>query len=175
MIGPAPLMTSLDMHGFSVSLLPVDDAQVTSLAAPVAPHAWPGLSPFGAVAVRPLPDGLAPIQPVPLPHPARRALIDRCCKALIACEADLNLLDAKSGDGDTGSTLAGAARALEAALDRLPLADPTQLYRAIGMELVPDDGRLQRESSSPSSSPPPATRQRRAKPGSEPSAPASTA
>jgi dihydroxyacetone kinase len=109
MIGPAPLMTSLDMHGFSVSLLPV--------------------------AVRPLPDGLAPIQPVPSAHPARRALIERCCKALIAIESDLNALDAKSGDGDTGSTLAGAAKALLAALDRLPLADPTQLYRAVGMEL----------------------------------------
>ncbi|MBA3911963.1 MAG: dihydroxyacetone kinase, partial [Rhodobacter sp.] len=134
-IGPAAMMTSLDMHGFSVSLLPVGHAQVTSLAAPVAPHAWPGLAPLGAVAVRPLPDGLAPIQPVPSAHPARRALLERCCKALIACEADLNLLDAKSGDGDTGSTLAGAARALSAALDRLPLADPTQLYRAVGMEL----------------------------------------
>ena len=135
MIGPAAMMTSLDMHGFSVSLLPIDDAQVTALAAPTAPHAWPGLSPLGAVSVKPLPDGLTPIQPVPSAHPARRALVDRCCTALIACEADLNLLDAKSGDGDTGSTLAGAARALHAALDRLPLADPTQLYRAIGVEL----------------------------------------
>ena len=72
---------------------------------------------------------------MPSAHPARRALIERCCNALIATEADLNALDAKSGDGDTGSTLAGAARALIAALDRLPLADPTQLYRAIGTEL----------------------------------------
>jgi ATP-dependent dihydroxyacetone kinase len=135
MIGPASMMTSLDMHGFSVSLLPVGPTEVAALAAPVAPHAWPGLATLGDVTVRPLPDGLAPIQPVPSAHPARRALIDRCCKALIAAEADLNLLDAKSGDGDTGSTLAGAARALVAALDRLPLADPTQLYRAIGMEL----------------------------------------
>ena len=134
-IGPAAMMTSLDMHGFSVSLLPVDAAQVASLTTPTAPHAWPGLAPLGEVTVKPLPDGLAPIQPVPSAHPARRALLDRCCKALIACEADLNLLDAKSGDGDTGSTLAGASRALLSALDRLPLADPTQLYRAIGMEL----------------------------------------
>jgi dihydroxyacetone kinase len=134
-IGPAAMMTSLDMHGFSVSLLPVDDARLTALAAPAAPHAWPGLAPLGDVTVKPLPDGLAPLQPVPSAHPARRALIERCCKALIAIEADLNLLDAKSGDGDTGSTLAGAARALHAALDRLPLADPTQLYRAIGVEL----------------------------------------
>lgn len=135
MVGPAPLMTSLDMHGFSLSLLPIDAARVEALAAPAAPHAWPGCLPFAEVQVRPLPDGLAPIQPVPSAHPARRALVDRCARALIACERDLNALDAKSGDGDTGSTLAGAARALIAALDRLPLADPTQLYRAIGNEL----------------------------------------
>lgn len=135
MIGPAPLMTSLDMHGFSVSLLPVTTEEVAHLSAPAAPPAWPPLATLAPVTTRPLPDGLAPIQPVPSPHPARRALLDRCCNALIACETDLNALDAKSGDGDTGSTLAGAARALQAALDRLPLADPTQLYRAIGMEL----------------------------------------
>ena len=41
----------------------------------------------------------------------------------------------KTGDGDTGSTLAGAARALIASMDTLPLADHTQLYRAIGQEL----------------------------------------
>ncbi len=136
MIGPAPLMTSLDMHGFSVSLLPVSAEEVAHLSAPAAPPAWPPLATLAPVATRPLPDGLAPIQPVPSPHPARRALLDRCCNALIACEADLNALDAKSGDGDTGSTLAGAARALQSALDRLPLADPTQLYRAIGVELA---------------------------------------
>lgn len=136
MIGPAPLMTSLDMHGFSVSLLPVTPDQLDLLAAPVAPHAWPGLNAVGLVQVRPLPDGLSPIQPVPSAHPARRALIERCCRALIEVERDLNALDAKSGDGDTGSTLATAARALIAALDRLPLADPTQLYRAVGMELA---------------------------------------
>ena len=54
---------------------------------------------------------------------------------MLSAEADLNALDAKSGDGDTGSTLAGAARALMGSLDRLPLADQTQLLRAIGQEL----------------------------------------
>jgi ATP-dependent dihydroxyacetone kinase len=135
LIGPAPLMTSLDMHGFSLSLLPLDAARAAALRAPVAPHAWPGTLATGPVATRPLPDGLAPIAPLASPHPGRRALVERCARALIAAEAPLNALDAKSGDGDTGSTLAGAARALIAALDRLPLADPTQLYRAIGMEL----------------------------------------
>ena len=57
MIGPSGLMTSLDMHGFSVSLLPVTPDQVGLLAAPVAPHAWPGLNALTPVVVRPLPDG----------------------------------------------------------------------------------------------------------------------
>jgi dihydroxyacetone kinase len=135
LVGPAPMMTSLDMRGFSVSLLPVTQAGEAALMAPVAPWAWPGCLPVGAIPVEPLPDGLAPIKPIPSRNDATRALIDRCCRILIGAEADLNALDSKSGDGDTGSTLATAARALIGALDRLPLADQTQLYRAIGLEL----------------------------------------
>ena len=72
---------------------------------------------------------------MPSRHDPTKAFLTACCKILIAAEADLNALDAKSGDGDTGSTLAGAARALIKAIDTLPLADHTQLYRAIGQEL----------------------------------------
>ncbi|MFN3259505.1 MAG: dihydroxyacetone kinase subunit DhaK [Pikeienuella sp.] len=135
MVGPAPLMTSLDMQGFSVSLLPATKADEAALLAPVLPAAWPGCLPVGQVAVAALPDGLTPIKPIPSSNPETRALIERCCQILIEAEAELNALDAKSGDGDTGSTLASAARALIGALDRLPLADQTQLYRAIGLEL----------------------------------------
>lgn len=135
MVGPAPLMTSLDMQGFSVSLLPVTRTEESLLQAAVAPWAWPGCLPVGPVALRPLPDGLTPIQPIPSENPVVRAFILRACTILIEAEADLNALDAKSGDGDTGTTLATAARALITALDRLPLADLTQLYRAIGLEL----------------------------------------
>ncbi|MEM1344666.1 MAG: dihydroxyacetone kinase subunit DhaK [Pseudomonadota bacterium] len=135
LIGPAPLMTSLDMRGFSLSIMPLGEAEAEALAAPVAPQAWPGLHKIGEIAVLPIPDGLTPIQPIPSQNPAARALIERCCQILIGAERDLNALDAKSGDGDTGSTLATAARALIGALDRLPLADRTQLFRAIGLEL----------------------------------------
>jgi len=135
MVGPAPLMTSLDMQGFSVSLLPATKEDETLLQSPVAPWAWPGCLPVGSVATVPLPDGLAPIQPIASDNDAVRAFLERCCNVLIDAEAVLNALDAKSGDGDTGSTLATAARALIDALDRLPLADMTQLYRAIGQEL----------------------------------------
>lgn len=135
LVGPAPLMTSLDMRGFSVSLLPVEAGLVAALRAPVGAEAWPALRDFAAPMVLPLPDGLTPIQPLPSASLARRALVCQCCDILIAAEAGLNALDAKSGDGDTGSTLATAARALVAALDRMPLADLTQLFRAIGTEL----------------------------------------
>ncbi|MEQ9326577.1 MAG: dihydroxyacetone kinase subunit DhaK [Rhodospirillales bacterium] len=134
-IGPAPLMTSLDMRGFSISLLPVGTDEEAALAAPVGCGAWPGCHPVGAIDIQPLPDGLTPIAPLPSRHDGHRAVIESCCRMLIGAEADLNALDQKAGDGDTGSTLATAARALIDAIDRLPQADITQLYRAIGLEL----------------------------------------
>jgi len=134
-IGPAPMMTSLDMRGFSITILPAEKAELELLSVPVAVSAWPGLAAVKPVSILALPDGLTPIVPIPSQHEATRQLIDDCCSLLIEAEKDLNALDAKSGDGDTGSTLAGAARALISALDRLPLSDHTQLFRAVGQEL----------------------------------------
>jgi len=134
-VGPAAMMTSLEMRGVSVSVLPASPEFLEGLHAPVPLAAWPGLSPLAPVQVLDLPDGLRPIRPMPSEHPPTRAFLTKCCDILIAAEDDLNRLDARAGDGDTGSTLAGAARALKAAMDRLPLADHTQLYRAIGLEL----------------------------------------
>ncbi|MAC78508.1 MAG: dihydroxyacetone kinase [Rhodobacteraceae bacterium] len=134
-VGPAALMTSLDMRGFSVSVCPLTAEDEALLSAPCDPTAWPGCKAIKPVEVIALPDGLTPIQPIPSEHRETGEFVTRCCQILIDAEADLNALDAKSGDGDTGSTLAGAARALIGALDRLPLADHTQLFRAIGQEL----------------------------------------
>ncbi|OSQ49390.1 dihydroxyacetone kinase subunit DhaK [Thalassospira alkalitolerans] len=134
-VGPAAMMTSLDMRGFSVSVYPLSAEDHAWLSAPCAPSAWPGCVPIKPVSVIELPDGLTPIQPIASEHTQTAAFLTKCCQILIDAEVDLNRLDAKSGDGDTGSTLAGAARALIGALDRLPLADHTQLLRAIGQEL----------------------------------------
>jgi dihydroxyacetone kinase len=134
-IGPAPLMTSLNMQGFSISIFPANAAELELLKAPVPIAAWPGVSEVRPIAIAALPDGLTPITPMASNHAATRAFVINCCNVLIAAEQDLNALDAKSGDGDTGSTLAGAARALISAIDRLPLSDHTQLLRAIGQEL----------------------------------------
>lgn len=134
-VGPGALMTSLEMRGFSVSVFPATADDLAALAAPTPLAAWPGVNRVTAVGVVQLPDGLRPIRPLASDHPETRAFLARCCEILIASENDLNALDAKSGDGDTGSTLATAARAILASMDRLPLADHTQLYRALGQEL----------------------------------------
>ncbi|WP_147114615.1 dihydroxyacetone kinase subunit DhaK [Tateyamaria sp. syn59] len=134
-IGPAPMMTSLDMHGFSVSVLPVAADDLEALATPVPMAAWPGLQGLVEVLVTPLPDGLTPIEPIPSANAQTRDIIAQVADALMAAEGDLNELDAKSGDGDTGSTLATAARALKDRLDAMPLADLTQLFPALGNEL----------------------------------------
>ncbi|MGV1792921.1 dihydroxyacetone kinase subunit DhaK [Rhizobium sp. A37_96] len=134
-VGPAAMMTSLDMKGFSISVFPADKTELGLLSRPVALPAWPGVTAIKSVAVLSLPDGLTPIAPLASRHEPTRQFLTDCCNLLIDAERDLNALDAKSGDGDTGSTLAGAARALIEALDRLPLSDHTQLFRAMGQEL----------------------------------------
>lgn len=134
-IGPAPMMTSLDMHGFSISVLEVTKEEMAALAKPVPMAAWPGLNAVSTVEVTPLPDGLIPIKPIASSNEKTRATIETLSELLIAAEGALNQLDAKSGDGDTGSTLATAARALKGSLDRMPLADLTQLFPALGNEL----------------------------------------
>ena len=136
-IGPALLMTSLDMHGFSVSVLPVNDEQVAALKTPVQMSASPMMQSIerGTAIVERLPDGLTPVAPIASDNASTRATITSICNLLEAAESTLNELDAKSGDGDTGSTLATAARALKGSLDQMPLADLTQLMPALGNEL----------------------------------------
>lgn len=134
-IGPAAMMTALDMCGFSITVYPLEENDEKLLQQSCSPAAWKGCFEVVQNALIALPDGLAPIQPIPSEHPETAEFLRQCCNVLIESEAVLNALDAKSGDGDTGSTLSSASRALIDSLERLPLADNTQLFRAIGLEL----------------------------------------
>lgn len=134
-VGPAPMMTSLDMRGFSVSVMAADRDELEALRMQVDMPAWPGLKVLSPIRITPLPDGLTPISPIPSQNAKIRRMVERMADLLIGAEGVLNRLDAKSGDGDTGSTLATAARALKSGLDRMPLADLTQLFPALGNEL----------------------------------------
>ncbi|TGQ81576.1 DAK2 domain-containing protein [Mesorhizobium sp. M8A.F.Ca.ET.207.01.1.1] len=132
-IGPGPLMTALNMNGFSLSLIRLDAARQAALLAPVGPHAWmpakPVVEPYVVPLVKPAHEGAAR----KASHDAgTRRLIVTVCEKLIWLEATLNGLDAKAGDGDTGSTAATGARSILERLDTLPLADPAATLGAVG-------------------------------------------
>ena len=134
-IGPAGMMTSLDMHGFSVSVMDAAPDELAALQKPVEVSAWPGIREVVDVKPKPMPDGMEQSNFTPSDDPTMREIISTITESLIASEKQLNSLDAKAGDGDTGSTLATAARALQARLDSLPLTDLPKLLTAIGDEL----------------------------------------
>ncbi len=130
-VGPSPLMTSLDMHGISASLLPLNPRFERALAAPASPVAWPGAQKCAKPAIHKLPKEIGPKHVKPSGNPALRDLVARACDVLIANEAALNALDAKVGDGDTGSTIAGAARNLKSGLSGMPLANTSEFFAGL--------------------------------------------
>ena len=134
-LGPDRLMTSLDMKGLSVSVLPVDAELVRALRADVAPRAWPRGRALANVAPLPLPDALRPKTYTASANAGCRRVVETACRTLLGLEAELNALDAKIGDGDTGSTFATASRALLAELDRLPFGDPPALCASVADRL----------------------------------------
>ncbi|WP_224545104.1 dihydroxyacetone kinase subunit DhaK [Mesorhizobium sp. CA16] len=132
-IGPGHLMTALNMNGFSLSLLKLDAGREAALLAPVGPHAWLPAKPVRQPVV------IAMAKPAigTATKPASRdvaaeRLIRAACQKLIALEEPLNGLDAKAGDGDTGSTVATGARSILERIDTLPLADKAATFAAIG-------------------------------------------
>ncbi|WP_407526481.1 dihydroxyacetone kinase subunit DhaK [Methylobacterium oryzisoli] len=135
-LGPTPAVTALDMRGFSLSLLPLDDARAAMLTAPVAVPAWPTPQRVArSAAILPLPAELAPAAEAPSRNPAVRRAIEVICGTLVEAQADLDALDAQVGDGDTGSTFAAAARRVADDLDALPLDARDALCRAIAERL----------------------------------------
>lgn len=128
LVGPAALMTSLGMRGFSVTALPLTDAIRSGLAAPVGPGvAWPGVKRVGAVAVRELPRNVVRARRPASQNAPVRSMLLAACEALLSEAERLDALDKQVGDGDTGSTFASAARRVHAEVDQLPLADPADL------------------------------------------------
>lgn len=131
-VGPAPLMTALNMNGFSLSLLKLDADRAIALTSPVEPLAWRPLVATGEISVVPAPVVAHGDAPPPSTDTGTEAAIRAVCSRLIGLEAELNRLDARAGDGDTGSTVATGARAVEVRLGTLPLADTSATFAAIG-------------------------------------------
>jgi len=134
--GPDRLMTSLDMKGLSVSALPLDAELRAALLSPVGPSVWPRGRALTRMTPFPIPRRLEREPQAPSQHAARRLVVETVCTTLIALQADLDALDAKVGDGDTGTTFATAARAVLTAIDSLPLATPSELCERLSDRLA---------------------------------------
>ncbi|ALB61481.1 Dihydroxyacetone kinase, ATP-dependent [Cronobacter condimenti 1330] len=138
LIGPAPLVSALDMKGFSLSLLPLNETFEQALTAPVETAGWLPAVPFGEVPAAPHPLVRDSVSATPSDNPQVRAFVKNATATLIALEARLNALDARVGDGDTGSTFAEGARdiAQKLADNQLPLNDAAALLQLIGERLA---------------------------------------
>ncbi|AFW01869.1 dihydroxyacetone kinase [Gluconobacter oxydans] len=139
-IGPAPLMTSLDMYGFSLSAIPAKAPVIEALTSPVEPWAWPGIAAFKDIQTKPTPTLPETFAFEASSHNLLEKFIREGAKILVENEKDLNALDALIGDGDAGSTFAEAARVILKDIDRLPLASPQQLCATIGRLLARNAG-----------------------------------
>ncbi|MDX8444369.1 dihydroxyacetone kinase subunit DhaK [Mesorhizobium captivum] len=132
-MGPGHLMTALNMNGFSLSLIKLDAEREAALRAPVGPHAWlparPVSPPVVVAAAKPASRDAAGAASR---DTGAERLITAVCEKLISLEETLNGLDAKAGDGDTGSTVATGARSVLDRIGTLPLADKAETLAAIG-------------------------------------------
>jgi dihydroxyacetone kinase len=133
------LMTSLNMKGFSVSLLELDDELKKALVAPASPPAW-NISPYG-------PSDLlqAPELPDTFPFEAsndegRQAMLKTAAITLQEMEDELNDLDSKVGDGDAGTTFAMAGKALEKNEDQFPYANIHEFLVTVGRLMAHEIG-----------------------------------
>ncbi|MGK3142254.1 dihydroxyacetone kinase subunit DhaK [Pantoea sp. C2G6] len=138
LIGPAPLMTALDMKGYSVTCMTLTPLFEEAICAPVEVTGW-----VNAVKITPLQSVKATKQASehraqPSDNPAVARSVNAICDTLIASESELNKLDAQVGDGDTGSTFAAGARQIkrECADRHLPLNALPELLAVVGERLA---------------------------------------
>lgn len=134
LVGPATVVSALDMKGFSLSAITLTEAFREALLAPVEVAGWPAV-------VVPKQSGVVTSGRRITPHPstpsengAVKAVLATVCETLRDAEHELNALDARVGDGDTGSTFAAGAGRVAAALAKgtLPLDKPEDLMIVVG-------------------------------------------
>ncbi|KAH6803293.1 Dihydroxyacetone kinase [Perilla frutescens var. frutescens] len=140
-------MTSLDMAGFSITVMKADQAILNRLDAPTKAPNWPVAA-----------DGNHPPAKIPVPVPRSRSkkndeilsrpeqlsplghilevAIEAAATAIINLRDNLNEWDSIVGDGDCGSTMSkGASAILEDMKKCYPLNDPAETVGEIGSSI----------------------------------------
>lgn len=130
-------LSSLDMAGISISVLGLNDEWLRWLDASTAAPAWPNAAKqrpgkLQRAAELPAADVVAdkPLQSKTSTKTVRA--IEAACEALIRTEQELTELDRLTGDGDLGTSMERASKAVLAAVDTYPLDDVPATLKAIG-------------------------------------------
>ncbi len=137
-------LSALDMTGASLSVLPVDDEQLSYLDAVTDAPAWPN------AAARPRRRTLPPMETALPSDPstsltafrpqspvgiALESAILTATQALIEASPRLTEMDQKVGDGDLGISLERGSRAVQQALPTYSLDDPAAALHALAVTL----------------------------------------
>ncbi|KZP64351.1 dihydroxyacetone kinase [Enterobacter cloacae subsp. dissolvens] len=138
LIGPAPLVSALDMKGFSLTLLKLNDLFEKALHEEVETLGWQKPVAFAPLRTQEHSAIHDRVEFTPSANPQVGEYVSVATNTLIRLENRLNALDAKVGDGDTGSTFAQGAREIAQRLEEnnLPLNDVSTLLLLMGERLA---------------------------------------
>ncbi|WGL82886.1 dihydroxyacetone kinase subunit DhaK [Enterobacter cloacae] len=138
LIGPAPLVSALDMKGFSLTLLKLNDLFEKALHEEVETLGWQKPVAFAPLRTQEHSAIHDRVEFTPSANPQVGEYVSVVTKTLIQLENRLNALDVKVGDGDTGSTFAQGAREIAQRLEEnnLPLNDVSTLLLLVGERLA---------------------------------------
>ncbi|MBB5330066.1 dihydroxyacetone kinase subunit DhaL [Tunturiibacter gelidoferens] len=136
-------LSSLDMAGISISVLGVNDEWLRWLDAVTTAPAWPNAlkqrpgKPEAQIVTEVSTKVSSPTGKGAQSEVGRKTkqAIEAACKALIAAEGELTEMDRVTGDGDLGTSMERAAKAVQGAVGSYPLDDVPATIRAIGHTL----------------------------------------
>jgi dihydroxyacetone kinase len=136
-------LSSLDMAGISISVLGVNDERLRWLDAVTTAPAWPNVlkqrpgRPEAQIAAKDRVKASSPVGNGAQSEAGRKVTraIEAACRALIDAEGKLTEMDRVTGDGDLGTSMERAAKAIQGALGSYPLDDVPATLKALGHTL----------------------------------------
>jgi dihydroxyacetone kinase len=136
-------LSSLDMAGISITILGVNDEWLRWLDAVTTAPAWPNaLKQHPGQPQAQIAGEVSTIVSSPTGRGAQseagrktKHAIEAACVALLGAEGELTEMDRVTGDGDLGTSMERAAKAVQGAVGSYPLDDVPATFRAIGHTL----------------------------------------
>jgi dihydroxyacetone kinase len=136
-------LSSLDMAGISISVLGVNDERLRWLDAATTAPAWPSVlqqrpgRPEVRIAAEVNRNVSSPTSESAQSEAGRktREVIEAACTALIQMESELTEMDRVTGDGDLGTSMERAAKAVQVEVRSYPLDNVPATLKALGHTL----------------------------------------